>query len=185
MQEDNEPDNELKEVFINEPKKIYNQYKDKFSWKSVIGLMVLAIAIIVFIQQDQKRDQQIAELDAELGLNNLETTQQDIKDRCLKITNSTLEAIAEFDGFELRNGYAVRSNAFVDEFYFLSAEVFNSGGLDIDGRILTWFVDDYSSPDYINAVGAFGEAYSSWGSNLVDQATPYDDGYSESRDCVK
>ncbi len=72
-----------------------------------------------------------------------------------------------------------------DEFYFLSAEVFNSGGLDIDGRILTWFVDDYFSPDYINAVGAFGEAYSSWGSNLVDQATPYDDGYSESRDCVK
>jgi hypothetical protein len=185
MQEDNEPDNELKEVFINEPKKIYNQYKDKFSWKSVLGVMVLAIAIIVFIQQDQDRDQRIAGLDAELGLNNLETTQQDIKDRCLKITNLMMEKLADNDGFNLRNGYAVRSNAFVDEFYFLSAEAYNSGGLGIDGEILTWFADDYFSPGYINAVGAFGEAYSSWGSNLVDQGTPYDDGYSESRDCVK
>ena len=57
----------------------------------------------------------------------------------------------------------------------------------MDEEVITWLaageLDDIS---YLEGVGGFGEAYSTWGSGVTDKkGSAYDDGYSESRDCVK
>ena len=106
--------------------------------------------------------------------------------RCDKVSQSFLNELAGNDGFDLRNGYVVNSADFQDGWSFVSAEAYNSGGLGIDGKILSWFVDQYPSSNYIEGVGAFGEEYSSWGASINNKkGSPYDDGYSASRDCVK
>ena len=105
--------------------------------------------------------------------------------RCDTVSQSFLNELAGNDGFDLKNGYVVNSADFVDGWSFVSAEAYNSGGLGIDGEVLTWFVDQYPNANYIEGVGGFGEAYSSWGSAGENQSSAYDDGYSESRDCVK
>jgi len=106
--------------------------------------------------------------------------------RCVNAPSELLNTISEGDGFQLKNGKAVKSSAFAQA-YYVSAEFTNSGNLGIDGEVGTWLVagelNDYS---YIEGVGGYGEEYSSWGSNITDkQGSAYDDGYSESRDCVK
>ena len=105
--------------------------------------------------------------------------------RCNKVSQSFLNELAGNDGFDLRNGYAVNSTDFTNSWSFVSAEAYNSGGLGIDGKILSWFVDQYPNASYIEGVGAFGEEYSTWGKAGQNQSSPYDDGYSASRDCVK
>ena len=108
------------------------------------------------------------------------------ENRCSRVSQSFLNELAGNDGFDLRNGYVVNSADFQDGWSFVSAEAYNSGGLGIDGKILSWFVDQYPSSNYIEGVGAFGEEYSSWGASINNKkGSPYDDGYSESRDCVK
>ena len=108
------------------------------------------------------------------------------ENRCVMISNKLLTDLSWNDSFDLLNGYGVKSKDFEKAFY-VSAEVTNSGQLGIDGQVMTWLVagelDDIS---YIEGVGAFGEEYSSWGSAVNDKkGSVYDDGYSESRDCVK
>ena len=112
-----------------------------------------------------------------------ETTQAS---RCEKVESTFLTELASNDGFDLINGYAVKSND-LSNAYYVSAEFINSGALGIDGEVASWLVGgDLSSPSYIEGVGGFGEEYSSWASGITDkQGSPYDDGYSESRDCVK
>jgi hypothetical protein len=105
--------------------------------------------------------------------------------RCNKVSQSFLNELAGNDGFDLRNGYAVNSTDFTNSWSFVSAEAYNSGGLGIDGKILSWFVDQYPNASYIEGVGAFGEEYSTWGKAGQNQSSPYDDGYFASRDCVK
>jgi hypothetical protein len=105
--------------------------------------------------------------------------------RCDKVSQPFLNELAGNDGFDLRNGYVVNSSDFTNSWSFVSAEAYNSGGLGIDGKILTWFVDQYPNASYIEGVGAFGEEYSTWGKAGQNQSSAYDDGYSESRDCVK
>ena len=105
--------------------------------------------------------------------------------RCNKVSQSFLNELAGNDGFDLRNGYVVNSSDYKDGWSFVSAEAYNSGDLVIDGQVLTWFVDQYPNANYIEGVGAFGEEYSTWGKAGQNQSSPYDDGYSESRDCVK
>ena len=105
--------------------------------------------------------------------------------RCDKVSQSFLNELAGNDGFDLRNGYAVNSTDFTNSWSFVSAEAYNSGGLGIDGKILSWFVDQYPNASYIEGVGAFGEEYSTWGKAGQNQSSPYDDGYFASRDCVK
>ena len=105
--------------------------------------------------------------------------------RCNKVSQSFLNELAGNDGFDLRNGYAVNSTDFTNSWSFVSAEAYNSGDLGIDGKILSWFVDQYPNASYIEGVGAFGEEYSTWGKAGQNQSSPYDDGYFASRDCVK
>ena len=105
--------------------------------------------------------------------------------RCNKVSQPFLNELAGNDGFDLRNGYAVNSTDFTNSWSFVSAEAYNSGGLGIDGKILSWFVDQYPNASYIEGVGAFGEEYSTWGKAGQNQSSPYDDGYFASRDCVK
>lgn len=105
--------------------------------------------------------------------------------RCARVSQSFLDQLAGNDGFDLKNGYVVNSDSFQDNWSFVSAEAINSGSLGIDGEVLTWFVDQYPDANYIEGVGGFGEAYSSWGASGQNQSSTYDDGYSESRDCVK
>ena len=115
-----------------------------------------------------------------------ESSQVTQANRCTRVSQSFLDELAGNDGFDLRNGFVVNSADFQDGWSFVSAEAYNSGGLGIDGKILSWFVDQYPSSNYIEGVGAFGEEYSSWGASINNKkGSPYDDGYSESRDCVK
>ena len=114
------------------------------------------------------------------------SSQETQANRCTRVSQSFLNELAGNDGFDLRNGYVVNSADFQDGWSFVSAEAYNSGGLGIDGKILSWFVDQYPSSNYIEGVGAFGEEYSSWGASINNKkGSPYDDGYSASRDCVK
>ena len=114
------------------------------------------------------------------------SSQETQANRCTIVSQSFLNELAGNDGFDLRNGYVVNSADFQDGWSFVSAEAYNSGGLGIDGKILSWFVDQYPSSNYIEGVGAFGEEYSSWGASINNKkGSPYDDGYSASRDCVK
>jgi len=115
-----------------------------------------------------------------------DTTQATPVSRCSNVGSSLLKTLYEGDGFELINGKSVKSNDFSNARY-VSAEFTNSGSLGIDGEVGTWLVaGEIASPSYIEGVGGFGEEYSSWGSGITDkQGSPYGDGYSESRDCVK
>jgi len=116
-----------------------------------------------------------------------ESVEETQSSRCIVVNDSDLITSLYFgDGFELQNVYAVKSNDF-ELAHFISAEVINSRNLGIDGEVITWLaageLDDIS---YLEGVGGFGEEYSSWGSaNQNKQGSAYDDGYSESRDCVK
>ena len=115
-----------------------------------------------------------------------DSTSETVPSRCVNAPNELLNTISDGDGFQLKNGKAVKSTAFAQA-YYVSAEFTNSGNLGIDGEVGTWLVagelNDYS---YIEGVGGFGEEYSSWGSGITDkQGSAFDDGYAESRDCVK
>lgn len=175
----NHQDSQVKEVLINEPKNLYNQYRGKFSPLSIFIVVVLIFTIISFISWDQNRNNSSQSVVQEQPQATSQTS------RCDKVSQSFLNELAGNDGFDLKNGYVVNSADFVDGWSFVSAEAYNSGGLGIDGEVLTWFVDQYPNANYIEGVGGFGEAYSTWGSAGENQSSPYDDGYSESRDCVK
>jgi hypothetical protein len=107
--------------------------------------------------------------------------------RCIAVSSSLLTTLSEGDGFDLKNGYAVKSNDWEDNVYYVSAEFTNSGSLGVDGEVITWWLfGELDSPDLIEGIGGFGEEYSTWGaSNQNKKGSPYDDGYSDSRDCVK
>ena len=115
-----------------------------------------------------------------------DTTQATPVSNCKNVGGAMLKIIYEGDGFELTNGFSVKVGSNPTARY-ISAEFTNSGSLGIDGEVGTWFViGEVGSPDYIEGVGGFGEEYSSWGSGIGNkQGSPYDAGYSESRDCVK
>ena len=116
-----------------------------------------------------------------------ESSEEVQSSRCIAVNDSDLITSLYFgDGFEVQNVYAVKSNDF-ELAHYISAEIINSGNLGIDGEVITWLaageLDDIS---YLEGVGGFGEEYSTWGSsNQNKQGSAYDDGYSESRDCVK
>jgi len=168
----------IKDVFINEPKNFYNEYRDKISPVSIFFILILALSIFQFISWDTERK--------ETTQTSSSQTEATFKvSRCARVSQSFLDQLAGNDGFDLRNGYIVNSNSFKDSWSFVSAEAYNSGALGIDGEVLTWFVDQYPNANYIEGVGGYGETYSSWGASGQNQSSAYDDGYSESRDCVK
>jgi hypothetical protein len=177
----NHQDSQVKEVLINEPKNLYNQYRGKFSPLSIFIVVVLFFTIISFISWDQDRNNSSQSVVQEQPQATSQTS------RCIAVNDSDLITSLYFgDGFEVQNVYAVKSNDFKLAHY-ISAEIINSRNLGIDGEVITWLaageLDDIS---YLEGVGGFGEVYSSWGSaNQNKQGSAYDDGYSESRDCVK
>ena len=129
---------------------------------------------------------------AVLGLGSDETSttepaEETQSSRCIAVNDSDLITSLYYgDGFEVQNVYAVKSNDF-ELAHFISAETINSGSNGIDGEVITWLAaGELNDISYLEGVGGFGEEYSSWGSAIENkQGSAYDDGYSESRDCVK
>jgi len=174
----------IKDVFINEPKNFYNEYRDKFSPVSIFFVLILALSIFQFISWDTERKQSSSENNQNNVVQEQTETSVEVA-KCERVSQKFLDFLAGEDGFDLKNGYVVNSSSFKDNWSFVSAEAYNSGGLGIDGIVLTWFVDQYPNANYIEGVGAYSETYSSWGSSVENKSSAYDGGYSESKDCVK
>jgi len=92
---------------------------------------------------------------------------------------AAIESGLNISTYTLRNGWAVKSEAF-KSVYMIAAEI-DGPGLDGDGDVGLWASTSLSSGP-IYAVDALAKGYSVW---PVTDITPYDDGADEAKAGVK
>lgn len=104
--------------------------------------------------------------------------------RCLNFPDKLYRILSDGEEFNLKNGFAVKSNEFIQA-YYVSALIEKSKIEKLNGQIVTWLVwSDLSFPSYIEGVGNVAEVYSIRVNNSDKQGSVHHDGYIESINCI-